>query len=96
MHIASEIQNLEKTKVQCTWRFTRQFQNAERRPPEPENGIILATFGRFWVSFWIPLDFEGVPRSYRFVKNQHKMKKNDVQEGVLKKKDFQIDFDAKM
>ena len=38
------------------------------------------------------LDLKGVPQSYLFDQNQHKKKKNKVQEGVLEKHDFGMGF----
>ena len=53
---------------------------------------LFCTFGRRLGDFWRPLDFEGVSKSHLFNETQHKMKQNEVQEGVLKKYDFSIDF----
>ena len=39
-----------------------------------------------------PFDFEGVHNFHFFDENQHEMKQNEVQEGVLEKHDFGIDF----
>ena len=39
--------------------FPAQFQDAERQPPEDENGAMFTPLGRFGITFWRPLDFEG-------------------------------------
>ena len=52
--------------------------------------MIYVKKARFWAPFWNPLDFEGVPKSHFFNINQHKMKKNEVLEGVLEKHVFLI------
>ena len=52
--------------------------------------LIYVKKARFWAPFWNPLDFEGVPKSHFFNINQHKMKKNEVLEGVLEKHVFLI------
>ena len=51
-----------------------EFSNAWHRP-------VLADFGLLWIS-------KGPPKSNLFKTNQHKTKKNNVQEGVLKQHDF--------
>ena len=43
-------------------------------------------------SLWCPQDFEGVRKSNISVKNQHKIQKKGLQEGVLEKHDFWIFF----
>ena len=53
---------------------------------------VLAPLGRFLVLFRTPLDFEGGPKSHFFAEVQHKIEKNEVQEGVLKKHDSLLDF----
>ena len=52
----------------------------------------LAPLGRSWVQFWRPLGFEGIPKSIIFEYFQHKFLKTGVQEGVLNKYDFGMDF----
>jgi len=47
---------------------------------------------RFWVPFWGHSIFEGGPKSHFFNINQHKIEKKEVQEGVMKKHDFLMDF----
>ena len=52
-------------------------------------------FGATWsilVPFWIPSDFEGVPKSTIFEQKYKKNEKKEVQEPALKKHDLLIDF----
>ena len=49
---------------------------------------VLAPLGGFLVPLWSLLDFEGVPKSHFFAKDQHKMKNSKVQESVPKEHDF--------
>ena len=58
--------------------------------------VPLAPLGRFGVQFGRPLDFEWVPKSIVFLQNQNNVIKKGVQEGVLKKHDFQLIYDAKI
>ena len=50
---------------------------------------------RLLVSFWRPLDFEGIPKSTIFENIFKANKKKDLQEGGLNKHDLLIDFDAR-
>ena len=51
---------------------------------------------RTWSGFWRPLDFEGGLKITPFAKDQHKMRKSEVREGVSKKHEFQCIVDAKI
>ena len=53
---------------------------------------LLTPLGRFWAPFWAPADPERGAKIALFRKNQHKMRKNEVQEGIAEKLDFCIDF----
>jgi hypothetical protein len=45
----------------------------------------LGDFGRHFGPHWVP---KGVPKSHIFAENQHKMRKNEIQEGVWKNMKF--------
>ena len=53
---------------------------------------LWAPLGRFGSPFWPQLDFEGGPQIEVFGIDSYKMMKNGVQECVLKKHEFSIDF----
>ena len=70
-------------------------------PPKTRyGGVEIATFerhladlGRHFGPQRIPT---GAQKSHIFVKTQHKLQKNEVQEGISKKHDFWMDFDENM